>query len=372
MGRPQKPPRLVRLAGKGKNLYIIHGRKTISVGTEDLRVGQQKLADYMLRIRGIRVPKEHHEVSVTEILLRYGNHQKQAKRGAAERFKYSLRNLQPFWKSKTAAEVEPETLADYEQHRRQTAGAASGTIKRELTDLRSAINHAVATRTLKPFPKISLLSGGDPRDRWLTNLEVEKLLREARKSSTNYNLVLFIVLGLWSGARKRALLDLKKSQIDFANRILDFNTPGELRTKKRKSRIPLSRSICTLLQERFSKVSDQTEYVFHQKTNSMLKVCDITKGFNAACVRAGLTDVTPHTLRHTCATRMALRGVPLRTAAAYLNMTVTTLERVYTHHAPEHLREISEQNSPSEILPKNNLEQAGTSENPEQGPHLKG
>ncbi len=54
----------------------------------------------------------------------------------------------------------------------------------------------------------------------------------------------------------------------------------------------------------------------------------------------GLDDaVTPHVLRHTCATWLVQSGVPLWEVAGYLGMTVEMVERVYGHHAPEHLRE---------------------------------
>ena len=36
---------------------------------------------------------------------------------------------------------------------------------------------------------------------------------------------------------------------------------------------------------------------------------DIKKGFGAACERAGIKDVTPHTLRHTAATWRMQSGV---------------------------------------------------------------
>jgi integrase len=66
---------------------------------------------------------------------------------------------------------------------------------------------------------------------------------------------------------------------------------------------------------------------------------DVKTGFRAACARAGLTDVSPHVLRHTCATWMMQRGVPKWDAAGFLGMTLATLERDYGHYHPEYLRE---------------------------------
>ena len=50
----------------------------------------------------------------------------------------------------------------------------------------------------------------------------------------------------------------------------------------------------------------------------------------------GPDKVTLHILRHTRATWMMQRGVPIWQAAGFLGMTVKTLESVYGHHSPDH------------------------------------
>jgi integrase len=48
--------------------------------------------------------------------------------------------------------------------------------------------------------------------------------------------------------------------------------------------------------------------------------------------------VTPHTLRHTAATWLMQRSVPIWQAAGYLGMSSQILERVYGHHHPDYMR----------------------------------
>jgi len=67
-------------------------------------------------------------------------------------------------------------------------------------------------------------------------------------------------------------------------------------------------------------------------------VKDIKRGFASACRRAGLSDVTPHVLRHTCATWLMQSGVPMWEAAGFLGLSQETLEKVYGHHHPDFLR----------------------------------
>lgn len=68
-----------------------------------------------------------------------------------------------------------------------------------------------------------------------------------------------------------------------------------------------------------------------------VQVQRVKKGF-AACVRdAGLEDgITPHYLRHTCATWLMERNVETWEAAGFLGMSVTTLLKHYGHHRPDY------------------------------------
>ena len=54
---------------------------------------------------------------------------------------------------------------------------------------------------------------------------------------------------------------------------------------------------------------------------------------------AGLRDkVTPHTLRHTAATWLMQRGVPIWEAAGFLGMSPEVLQDTYGHHHPDYLQ----------------------------------
>lgn len=80
-------------------------------------------------------------------------------------------------------------------------------------------------------------------------------------------------------------------------------------------------------------------YVVHENGQ---RLKDIKRGFLTACLKAGLVGVTPHTLRHTCATWLMQRGVSIWDASGYLGMSRETLERVYGHHHPDFLRGAAE------------------------------
>ena len=67
-------------------------------------------------------------------------------------------------------------------------------------------------------------------------------------------------------------------------------------------------------------------------------IASVKKGFKSAVGLARLTGkVTPHTLRHTAATWLMQRGVPVWEAAGFLGMSAEVLLGTYGHHYPDFL-----------------------------------
>jgi integrase len=63
----------------------------------------------------------------------------------------------------------------------------------------------------------------------------------------------------------------------------------------------------------------------------------VKDAFAASVQGAGLDKhVTPHTLKHTCASWMLQNGVDLWDVADFLKTSASTIEKIYGHHAPEH------------------------------------
>ena len=61
-----------------------------------------------------------------------------------------------------------------------------------------------------------------------------------------------------------------------------------------------------------------------------------------ACDRAKLTDVTPHVLRHTFASRLAMAGVDLRTIQELGGWRSLKMVERYAHLSPSHKAEAVE------------------------------
>src|SRR4029077_4238625 len=76
-------------------------------------------------------------------------------------------------------------------------------------------------------------------------------------------------------------------------------------------------------------------WVFHDAAGKRWK--DVRHPFEAACKGAGLTDFHFHDLRHTFASWLMMRGVPLATVSNLLAHTSPTMTLRYAHLSPKHL-----------------------------------
>ncbi|RJP23775.1 MAG: hypothetical protein C4527_19690 [Candidatus Omnitrophota bacterium] len=59
---------------------------------------------------------------------------------------------------------------------------------------------------------------------------------------------------------------------------------------------------------------------------------------NAGLPVTGEKKVTAHTLRHTYASRLVMKGTPLYTVSALLEHSDTKTTEIYAHLAPDHLQ----------------------------------
>jgi integrase len=239
--------------------------------------------------------------------------------------------LTEFFKDNTVADVTPQSCGRYVE----TRGRSAGTARRELGVLRAAINFAHRSGRITRPVAVELPERPAPRDRWLTVGEAAQLLKASRTPQGRLYMPLFILLGLYTGRRKEALLSLRWPQVKLDTNTINFEIPGRSRTNKRRGLIPIPPKLLPHLRRARRRGSDMG-HVLHINGK---RIKDIKKGFAAACERAGLSGVTPHTLRHTAATWLMQRGTDPWEAAGFLSMSMETLQRVYGHHHPDYLRQ---------------------------------
>jgi integrase len=223
---------------------------------------------------------------------------------------------------------------------------SSATIRRELAVLSASFNHAIENGRLTSAPKVILPPQSPNKTRYLEREEVERLLEACHEP----HLRLFVLLAINTGARKGALLELKWQQIDFANRLIYLNPEGREQTTKRRAIVPINDRLFDVLNKVRADIKQNAEsrkkagkpplppcdYVIAYQNAPL---ADIKGSFKRACIRADLAKVTPHTLRHTAGTLMALAGVDLFLIAKVLGHSVQKTTELYAHYRPDYLRQ---------------------------------
>ncbi|MDD3371664.1 MAG: site-specific integrase [Alphaproteobacteria bacterium] len=222
---------------------------------------------------------------------------------------------------------------------------SNGTIRRELMVLSAALNHAVKNGRLTSAPKIIMPPQPPHKTRYLERAEIERLLAECKEP----HLKLFTLLALNTGSRKGALLELKWPQVDLVNRLIYLNPEEREQSNKRRSIVPINDQLYEALIQTQADIKKRAEdreregkphqpscnYVVAYHNAPLI---DIKIGFRNACKRAGIKGVTPHTLRHTAGTLMALAGVDLFLIAKVLGHSAQKTTELYAHCQPCYLR----------------------------------
>ena len=321
---------------KRRGVWYIHinehgGRRELSTGTADAGEAEAALGDFLAERRDAspsrRTPPGR--TMIADVLADWYSERGEAMPQQAST-KARVSNLLDYWGKMTVADITTARCLAYAR----TRGAAAGTIRRELGTLRAAGNYAVQERRLTEMHFIRLPKAPPGRERWLTRSEAAKLLRAAldTRADVRTYLPLFIILGLYTGARHEALLSLRWPQVNLEAGLIDFNPPGRTRTSKGRPIIKLSSRMVSHL-KRARRLGSDLGHVINDGGESMTRV---DSAFGSAAKRAGLVGVTPHVMRHTVGTWLAMKGVPLFEIGQWLGHSDARTTKLYAHHHPDH------------------------------------
>jgi integrase len=319
-----------------------------STGTADRQEAESQLADF-IRDRQRRQrpdgPRDPRHFSIADALDLYGSEHAPTT-AAPVRIGCAIEALLPFWGDKMVADINAATCREYCLKRQRSPG----TLRRELGTLSAAINYAHRHGRIATAPFVFRPAKPEGRSRWLTRDEAARLLHAALRSRVDSRLYLplFIVLALYTGARKEALLSLRWPQVDLERGRLDLNPVGRKRTAKGRAILPIPKRLLTFVRLAHGRRSSDLGFVIHDKGRQIKDIGGAWNGdpeqrtiqgsFGRACKRANLPHVSPHTLRHTCGTWMAQQGVDLWEIAGWLGQTHARTTELYAHHHPDHLR----------------------------------
>lgn len=313
--------RLKLYRGKYAAVRSVNGQtERFSLRTADLAEAKRRLVDFQVKPQGD---------TVGDLMTQYLDD----KEKTAIRWK----DLRGAWKQAepTFGHLRPDQitrdLCRSYRDARYKQGRMPATVRKELETVRAGMNFfkaASAVFELPPQPKA--------KERFLSKEEARALVKASRPFP---HIRAFIVLSLTTAARQSALLELTWDRVDFKRGRVSLALGDDMdEARKRRANVPMNRRARLYLEALYR--ARTSEYVIEWGGRRVLSV---KKGFRAAVDRAGLQDVTPHILRHTAASWMAMARVDMFDISKYLghsDMSVTIKRYAKVH--PDYLKDASE------------------------------
>ena len=276
---------------------------------------------YKLKILTPNKPTEAKQsrVKMSVLFSSFYNYSKQNKL-SHKSDKIMLGILNDYFINKYLDEINIDNIEKFKWYLINVRKVKNSTVNRYLAILSKAFNIAIANGLTdhNPIKNIKRLRENNFKIRSLSYNE-EKLLYESLKESPKY-LKDIVTIALNTAMRKSEILNLKWSNIDFKNNIIEL-----LETKSGKSRIiPMNNNVIAVL----TSLEHSSEYVFSINNK---KIGDIKKCWSTALKRAKIENFRFHDLRHTAATRMIEKGVDIITVKEILGHADISTTMRYTH-----------------------------------------
>lgn len=204
--------------------------------------------------------------------------------------------------------------------------------------IRTIFNHAIKHRLithLSPF-NIEIKKPNNKRERFLEKIEID-LLRNEIKKKNDFDLELFIELALCTGARLEGILNIKKKDLSLSSQsvnITDFKTKNS--DKKRYTGF-LSDEALNLINKIYNTLSPN-DFLINKPYATIKNVVQplLNKLFNQGLANDDFTNrVVIHTLRHTFASHLAIKGTPILTIKKLMNHSDINHTLRYAKLAPD-------------------------------------
>ena len=303
--------------------------KEKSLRTKDKRLAQKifrKLQEEALKGRLVLIEKQE-KISLSEFFEEYLAWSEQNKSSeTVKKERWVFRGFLEYAGNRSLRTIRPRDVEQYLAFLKSKGRKPAG-INIDLRHLKAAFSKAQDWGYIKenPCSRVKPLKVPATPPRFLSKEEARKLLETIKARELDfYHYVRFL---LETGCRRNEALFLRWEDIDWANRRL------YVRGKGNKVRfIPIHSSLADLLQEMGPKERGR---LFPWAPST------VTHKLKRYFRELGL-DYRLHDLRHTTASWLAMKGVPLKTIQELLGHSTIAVTEIYAHLQDEAIREALE------------------------------
>lgn len=215
-------------------------------------------------------------------------------------------------------------------------GAANSTINKKLSALSMVLKTAAECGYATANPKILRRKEYKGRERFLTDAEEQNIISLLTQWEKSAHLDAFYIM-LDGGLRISECLGLKTSDIDFTQGKHGVMLVWETKNNHPRG-VPLSERLATVLKARIERNKFKADdALFPDCTQDWFRAT-----WDRVRYVMGLADdvqFVPHILRHTCASRLVQKGVPLIMVQRWLGHNSIQSTMRYAHLAPTVLYE---------------------------------
>ncbi|HKS26699.1 MAG TPA: site-specific tyrosine recombinase XerD [Pyrinomonadaceae bacterium] len=269
----------------------------------------------------------------------------QVERGLAgnslESYRRDLRRLEE-WAARVGKPVEELERADLRAWIASLSreGLAPRSVSRATSAARGFYRFLMLDGHIKRHPAEDLDTpqAGAHLPRFLSEDEMERLL-SAPDTATEEGLRDRAILEVMyaSGLRISELISLKPSDVDMDAGLLSCHGKGS-----KERRIPIGKSATRWLElyraARLRQTRTHDARLFVNSLGAPLTRHNVWASIKRYSERAGLENVSPHTLRHSFATHLLQRGADSRSVQSLLGHSDISTTQIYTHITDRHLR----------------------------------
>lgn len=216
-------------------------------------------------------------------------------------------------------------------------GARARTVNLEVDGIKAMLNLAIEWGYLRenPLKRVKSLKEDDRKPfRYLTVDECTRLLEAA---SGDIYPIFYLFLN--TGMRKAELINLQWSDVDLDRKRILIRRKEFWVPKTGEREIPMTIGVAKLL-KKLKIVNDRglkSEFVFSHTDGGRLKT-KLRRRLIETAVKADIPDLTKiHSLRHTFASHLVMKGVDLPTVKKLLGHADIQTTMIYAHLAPDHL-----------------------------------